>query len=90
MNLAVLLLLERLSPIERAGACFERHSTIPTWEIADILRVEEANARQLVTRAREHMSSGRGAPVSSTEQRRLLTAFVAAARTGRRTRRDET
>jgi RNA polymerase sigma-70 factor (ECF subfamily) len=54
----------------------------PYREIADILRVEEANARQLVTRAREHVSGGRRAPVSPAAHRRLLNVFVAAARTG--------
>jgi RNA polymerase sigma-70 factor (ECF subfamily) len=54
----------------------------PYREIADILRVEETNARQLVTRARKHVSGGRRAPVSPAAQRRLLNAFVAAARTG--------
>jgi DNA-directed RNA polymerase specialized sigma24 family protein len=62
--------------------CFERPFNYPHREIADILRVEEANARQLVTRAREHVSGGRRAPVGPAEQRRLLNAFVAAARTG--------
>jgi RNA polymerase sigma-70 factor (ECF subfamily) len=51
-------------------------------EIAAVLQVEEANARQLVTRAREHVTGGRRAPVCPTEQRRLLHAFVTAARTG--------
>ena len=82
LNLALLLLLERLSPVERASYVLREAFSYPHGEIADILHVEEANARQLVTRAREHVSSGRRAPVSSTAQRRLLNAFVAAARTG--------
>ena len=82
LNLAVLLLLEKLSPTERAAYVLREAFSYPYREIADILRVEEANARQLVTRAREHVSGGRRAPVSPTEQRRLLNAFVAAARTG--------
>ena len=82
VDLAVLLLLEKLTPTERAAYLFREAFSYPYREIADILRVEETNARQLVTRAREHVSSGRCAPVSSTERRRLLNAFVAAARTG--------
>ena len=78
----MLLLLEKLSPTERAAYVLREAFNYPYREIADILRVEEANARQLVTRAREHVSSGRRAPVSPTEQRRLLNAFVAASRTG--------
>ncbi len=82
LNLAVLLLLEKLSPTERAAYVLREAFNYPHREIADVLRVEEANARQLVTRAREHVSSGRRAPVSAAEQRRLLNAFIAAARTG--------
>jgi RNA polymerase sigma-70 factor (ECF subfamily) len=82
LNLAVLLLLERLSSIERAAYVLREAFNYPYRHIADILRVEEANARQLVTRAREHVSGARRARVSPTEHRRLLNAFVAAARTG--------
>jgi RNA polymerase sigma factor (sigma-70 family) len=82
LNLAVLLLLEKLSPTERAVYVLREAFNYPYREIADILRVEEANARQLVARAREHVSGRRRAPVSPAEQRCLLNAFVAAARTG--------
>ena len=82
LNLAVLLLLEKLTPTERAAYVLREAFNHPYREIAEILRIEEANARQLVTRAREHVSSGRRAPVSPVEQRRLLNAFIAAARAG--------
>ena len=82
LNSAVLLLLEKLSPTERAAYVLREAFSYPYRDIADILRVEEANARQLVTRAREHVTGGRRAPVCPTEQRRLLHAFVTAARTG--------
>jgi len=82
LNSAVLLLLEKLLPTERAAYVLREAFNYPHREIAAILRVEEANARQLVTRAREHVSSGRRAPASPAERRRLLNAFVAAARTG--------
>jgi RNA polymerase sigma factor (sigma-70 family) len=82
LNLAVLLLLEKLTPTERAAYVLREAFGAPYREIADVLRIEEANARQLVTRARERVSSGRRAPASPTEQRRLLMAFVTAARTG--------
>src|SRR5262244_1664999 len=51
-------------------------------QIADILQLEEANVRQLVSRARKHIADGRRAPVSPAEQRRLLHAFIDAARQG--------
>jgi DNA-binding Lrp family transcriptional regulator len=54
----------------------------PYRQIADIIQVSEAAVRQLVSRARKHLVSQRRAPVTSAEQRSLLTAFVAAARTG--------
>jgi RNA polymerase sigma-70 factor, ECF subfamily len=82
LSFAVLLLLEKLLPIERAAYVLREAFNYPYREIADILRVEAANARQLVTRAREHVMGGRCAPVSLAERRRLLNAFVAAATAG--------
>jgi RNA polymerase sigma-70 factor, ECF subfamily len=79
---AVLLLLTKLSPAERAAYVLRQAFTYSYREIAAILRVDEANARQLVTRARGHVSGGPRAPVSPAAHRRLLDAFVAAARTG--------
>jgi RNA polymerase sigma-70 factor (ECF subfamily) len=79
---AIVLLLEKLTPPERAAYVLREAFNHSYREIADILRVEEANARQLVTRAREHVSGGRRAPVSPAEQRCLLDRFVTAARTG--------
>jgi RNA polymerase sigma factor (sigma-70 family) len=84
LNLAVRLLLEKLTPTERAAYVLREAFSYPYREIADILRITEANARQLVTRARGHVSGERErrARVSPVEQRRLLNALVAAARTG--------
>jgi RNA polymerase sigma factor (sigma-70 family) len=82
LHRAVRLLLEKLLPTERAAYVLREAFNYPYREIADILRVEEANARQLVSRARERVSGARRAPVSATAHRRLHTAFVAAARTG--------
>src|SRR5438105_4703896 len=82
LELAVLLLLEKLSPKERAAYVLREAFDYPYRQIAEILQLEEANARQLVTRARQHITGGRRTPVSSAEQRRLLEAFIAAARKG--------
>jgi RNA polymerase sigma factor (sigma-70 family) len=79
LEFAVLLLLEKLSPTERAAYVLREAFDYPYRQIADILQLEEANTRQLVSRARQHITDGRRAPVSSTEQRRLLEAFIAAA-----------
>ena len=82
LRVAMLLLMEKLLPTERAAYVLREAFNYPYREIADILRVREANARQLVTRAREHLSGERRAPVNPVEHQRLLHAFVAAARTG--------
>ena len=80
--MAVLLLLEKLTPTERAAYILREAFDYPYRDIANVLRLEEANARQVVTRARQHVANGRRMPASSTEQRRLLDAFIAAAQDG--------
>ena len=82
LGYAVLVMLERLTPTERAAYVLREAFNYPHKEIAEVLRVEEANARQLVTRARQHVTGGRRARVSNDEQQRLLHAFVAASQTG--------
>ena len=82
LEFAVLMLLEKLSPNERAAYVLREAFDYPYREIAEILQLEEANARQLVTRARQHISEGRRTPVDSAEQRRLLEAFIGAAQKG--------
>ncbi|HEV7732050.1 MAG TPA: RNA polymerase sigma-70 factor [Candidatus Binatia bacterium] len=82
LEMAVLLLLEKLSPTERAAYVLREAFDYTYPQIADILQLSEANTRQLVTRARKHIADGRRAPVSSAEQRRLLGAFIAAATKG--------
>ena len=82
LGLAVLMLLENLSPVERAAYVLREAFDYPYQQIAEILQVTEPNTRQLVTRARKHIADGRRAPVSPAEQRRLLTAFIDAAQTG--------
>jgi RNA polymerase sigma-70 factor (ECF subfamily) len=82
LGLAILLLLEKLSPTERASYVLREAFDYSYRQIADILQMEEAATRQLVSRARKHIADGRRAPASSEEQRRLLQAFIAAAQTG--------
>ncbi|WP_213806715.1 RNA polymerase sigma-70 factor [Granulicella sp. dw_53] len=82
LQFAVLLLLEKLSPTERASYVLREAFDYPYREIADILQLSEANTRQLVTRARKHIADERSARVTFAEQRRLLEAFIAAARKG--------
>jgi RNA polymerase sigma-70 factor (ECF subfamily) len=82
LELAVLLLFEKLTPRERGAYVLREAFDYSYEEIAGILRTSSENTRQIVTRARKHMAAGRRAPVTSAEQRRLLCAFVGAARTG--------
>src|SRR5215469_9357273 len=79
LKLAILMLLEKLSPSERAAYVLREAFDYSYHQIADVLQMEEANVRQLVSRARKHIADGRRTPVSSDEQRRLLEAFIAAA-----------
>ena len=78
LRLAMRVLLEKLSPTERAAYVLREAFDYSYRQIADILQMEEANTRQLVSRARKHIADGRRAPVSSGEQQRLLAAFAAA------------
>jgi RNA polymerase sigma-70 factor (TIGR02957 family) len=82
LRLAILVLLEKLSPTERAAYILREAFDYPYRQIGDILQVQEANARQFVTRARKHVADGRRVPVSGNEQRRLLEAFLCAAQRG--------
>lgn len=82
LDLAVLLLLEKLNPVERAAYVLREAFDYPHREIAAVLGTSEANARQLASRARRRLAAERGEPVGPAEHRRLLDAFLAAARDG--------
>jgi len=82
LEFAVLLLLEKLSPTERAAYVLREAFDYSYDQIAHIIRSTEANARQLVTRARKHISDGRRKSVSPSEQQRLLNAFIVASQKG--------
>lgn len=79
---ALLLLLKRLTPAERAAYLLREAFDYSYPEIAGTLRLSQGNARQLVSRARMHLTRERRVRGNTTGHRRLLTAFVAAARTG--------
>jgi hypothetical protein len=82
IGVAILLLLEKLSPTERAAYVLREAFDYSYRQIADILQMEEANTRQLVSRARKHIADERRTPASSEEQRRLLEGFIGAAQKG--------
>ncbi len=79
---AMVLLLEKLSPRERAAYVLREAFNYPYLHIAAVLRVSEVASRQLVTRARRHMTDPRRLPASSSAQRRLFDAFLTAAQSG--------
>ncbi|MFE9611930.1 RNA polymerase sigma-70 factor [Streptomyces sp. NPDC006012] len=82
LDLAVLFLLEKLSPVERAAYVLREAFDYPYQRIADIVETSEGNARQLVSRARKHLSAERSEPVDPGAHRQLLEVFLAAAQTG--------
>ncbi|TCN38869.1 RNA polymerase sigma-70 factor (ECF subfamily) [Kribbella orskensis] len=82
LELAVLLLLEKLSPTQRAAYVLREAFGYPYDEIAEIVQLSEANVRQLVSRSRKRLADERREPVDGAEQRRLLNAFLAAAQQG--------
>ncbi|WNV86413.1 RNA polymerase sigma-70 factor [Umezawaea sp. Da 62-37] len=82
LEFAILVLLERLTPTERAAYVLREAFDYSYPEIGDVVGVKDSNARQLVSRARKHVNAERREPVGSAEQRRLLTAFLAAAQQG--------
>jgi len=82
LELGVLRLLENLSAMERTAYILREAFDYPYRDIANVLRLEEANARQVVTRARRHLVNGRRMRTNCTERRRLLEAFLAAAHSG--------
>src|SRR6185437_5463687 len=74
LELAVLLLLEKLTPNERAAYVLREAFDYSYSEIANILQVTEANARQLVARGRKHIADERRTPSNAAERQRLLEA----------------
>ncbi|MFF4616027.1 sigma-70 family RNA polymerase sigma factor [Nonomuraea jabiensis] len=79
---AIRLLLERLTPAERAVYVLRIAFDYPYRRISELLRLSEDHVRQLVRRARGHLATERRRPVSATAHRRLVRTFLAAARTG--------
>lgn len=82
LALGVRIVSEKLTPTERAAYILREAFDYAYRDIASVLRLEEANARQVVTRARQHIASGRATATSPTEQQRLRAAFIAAAHDG--------
>lgn len=82
VGLALLVVLETLSPPERSAFVLDDMFAVPFDEIAQIVGRSPDAARQLTSRARRRV---RGAPVPDADlatRRRVVGAFVAASRHG--------
>lgn len=83
VSMAALLLLERLSPLERAVFVLREVFAFGFPEIASAVGRSEAACRQLAVRARRHMDAGRPRFEADRREREELAArFIEAVREG--------
>jgi ketosteroid isomerase-like protein len=83
VGLALLVVLETLAPAERLAFVLHDMFAVPFDQIAPIVDRSPEAARQLASRARRRVQGG--SPVGDAdpdEQRRVVDAFIAAAREG--------
>src|SRR5262249_25568400 len=83
ISVALMLLLERLSPLEPASLLLHDVFGLDFVEVARALGRKETACRQLAARARTHIETGRPRFAASREEgQRLATAFQQAAASG--------
>jgi RNA polymerase sigma-70 factor (ECF subfamily) len=83
VSMAALVLLERLSPLERAVFVLREVFGFGFAEVADAVGRSEAACRQLAVRARRHMDAGRPRFAADRRERQELAArFFGALREG--------
>ncbi|MFG2875261.1 RNA polymerase sigma factor SigJ [Streptomyces sp. NPDC048337] len=84
VSYAVLVLLERLSPGERAVYVLREAFDYPHREIAGILDITESASQQIYHRAKKHVRDGRArTEIDDAAARRIVEEFLAAATSGR-------
>ncbi len=85
VSLAVLTLMERLSPLERAVYLLRETFSYSHAEIAEILDISESASQQHLHRARRRIAAARprGGDVDPASARRIVEEFLAAASSGR-------
>ncbi|MEU6527786.1 RNA polymerase sigma-70 factor [Streptomyces sp. NPDC046928] len=84
VSYAVLVVLERLSPSERAVYVLREAFDYSHREIAEILDITEAASQQILHRARKHVARGKArAEVDEAAARRIVDEFLTAAISGR-------
>ena len=83
LSFALMLALDRLSPLERAAFLLHDVFDRPFSEVAQMLERTEAACRQLATRARRAVRDQRPSPQAAPDRHaRLLSAFCEAAASG--------
>ncbi len=83
VGLALLVILERLSPAERLAFVLHDIFAVPFEEIAPIVERSETATRQLASRARRRIRGGaKVADADLTASREMVDAFLAASRAG--------
>src|SRR5919108_3103604 len=83
VGLALLVVLDTLAPAERLAFVLHDMFAVPFEEIAAIVGRSPAAARQLASRARRRVrGAARSSDADRTRQRKLVDAFLAAARAG--------
>ncbi|QIS15524.1 sigma-70 family RNA polymerase sigma factor [Nocardia arthritidis] len=84
VTLAVLMLMERLSPVERAVYVLREAFSYRHAEIAEILGITESASQQHAHRARHRITAaGKGTDTDEAAARRIVEAFADAAASGR-------
>ncbi len=84
VSFAVLALLERLTPTERAVYVLREAFGYPHREIAGILDITETSSQQVLHRARRHVADGTArTEVDGAAARRIVEEFLTAAASGR-------
>ncbi len=85
VSLAVLTLLERLTPVERAVYVLREAFSYSHAEVAGILEITESASQQHLHRARHRITSAphRGRPVDRASARSIVEEFLDAASSGR-------
>ncbi|SEE28441.1 sigma-70 family RNA polymerase sigma factor [Jiangella alba] len=83
VSMALLVVLEQLSPAERTAFVLHDVFSMPFPEIAEVVGRSPAAVRQLASRARRHVEGTRPRlPATGAEQRELVDAFMAACQQG--------
>ncbi|MFI6900393.1 RNA polymerase sigma factor SigJ [Nonomuraea sp. NPDC050394] len=83
VSMAMLTLMERLSPNERVVYVLREAFGYPHREIAEILDLTEVNCQQIYRRAKQHLAAGRSrGEVDAGMAEKIVRGFLAAALSG--------